>query len=248
SARDRKRRANDSLDGEIGQQAQHAADVDERVDGAELVEVDVLRRHAVHARFRFGEPAEDCKRARSDVLAHVGLADDRSNLGPAHSRVGRLLTDMALQRAQTAPFDRLGLYSAPVDAQLIRDTAQELEVRSGVQQRSKQHVSSAPADAVDVGRAHHSRPAADRAIRAAIVPAPKPSSMSTTARPAAHEHSMERNAVSPLRAEPYPTLVGTPITGDDTSPPTTLASAASIPAQTTTQSARSRSGSAPARR
>jgi len=48
--------------------------------------------------------------------------------------------------------------------------------------------------------------------------------------------------------EAQPTLVGTPITGAATSPPTTLASAPSIPATTTTQSARSRSGSAAASR
>ena len=39
-------------------------------------------------------------------------------------------------------------------------------------------------------------------MRAAIVPAPKPSSMPTTARPAAQEESIASSAVSPPSAVP----------------------------------------------
>lgn len=46
---------------------------------------------------------------------------------------------------------------------------------------------------------------------------------------------MLRSAAMPLNDAPYPTEVGTAITGTETSPPTTLASAPSIPATATTQ-------------
>ncbi len=41
---------------------------------------------------------------------------------------------------------------------------------------------------------------------------------------------MDNNAARPLKLAPYPTLVGTPITGQLTRPPTTLVKAPSMPA------------------
>lgn len=66
----------------------------------------------------------------------------------------------------------------------------------------------------------------------AIYPAPKPLSILTTLTPAEQLLSIDKSAESPPKLEPYPTLVGTAITGLSTSPPTTLASAPSIPAMT----------------
>src|SRR5690242_4127116 len=68
---------------------------------------------------------------------------------------------------------------------------------AGVEERCKQHVPCQPTDAVEVG--DHSRPLA---IRAAIVPAPRPSSIPTTASAAAHEVSIAFSAVWPWRAIP----------------------------------------------
>ena len=56
------------------------------------------------------------------------------------------------------------------------------------------------ADAVDVEDAAHARHC--RAIRAAIVPAPKPSSMFTTATPAAHEVIIASSALTPPNVAP----------------------------------------------
>src|SRR5580704_14583256 len=74
-------------------------------------------------------------------------------------------------------------------------------------------------------------------ILAACAAAPNPLSMLTTTRPGLHEASMLAAAARPPAATPYPTLVGTPITGALTSPATTLGRAPSIPATTTTHSA-----------
>ena len=73
---------------------------------------------------------------------------------------------------------------------------------AGVQERGQQHVAGDSTDAVEVEDPGHRAVAAARAIRAAIVPAPNPSSIPTTASPAAHEQSMALSAVSPPRAEP----------------------------------------------
>lgn len=61
-------------------------------------------------------------------------------------------------------------------------------------------------------------------------PAPKPLSMFTTDTPLAQEFSMDSRADTPPKDAPYPTLVGTAITGQSARPPMTLAKAPSMPA------------------
>jgi len=69
-------------------------------------------------------------------------------------------------------------------------------------------------------------------MRLAAAAAPNPLSMLTTVTPEAQEFSMASSAASPPNEAPYPTLVGTAMTGTFTRPPTTLGSAPSIPATT----------------
>ena len=52
-------------------------------------------------------------------------------------------------------------------------------------------------------------------MRAASIPALNPASMFTTASPAAQELSIESSGANPSKAAPYPTDVGTPITGQE---------------------------------
>src|ERR1019366_4350583 len=73
-----------------------------------------------------------------------------------------------------------------------------------------------------------------RFIRLAAYPAPKPLSIFTTVTLLAQLFSIPSSAARPWKLAPYPTLVGTAITGTETSPPMTLGSAPSMPAQTTT--------------
>jgi hypothetical protein len=86
--------------------------------------------------------------------------------------------------------DRLEPEAVGYRAQLVLGTAR-------IEQRPEQHVSRQPADAVQIRE--HSRPLA---IRAAIVPAPSPSSIPTTASAAAHDVSIAFSAVRPLSAVP----------------------------------------------
>ena len=74
-------------------------------------------------------------------------------------------------------------------------------VRTRIQQCREQHVARDPAHAVDV-QDHASSALVRRAIVAAIVPAPNPSSMLTTASAAAHELSIASSAETPPNALP----------------------------------------------
>src|SRR3989442_14537785 len=67
-------------------------------------------------------------------------------------------------------------------------------------------------------------------MRLAAAAAPNPLSMLTTVTPDAQEFSIASKAARPPNEAPYPTLVGTAITGTFTKPPTTPGSAPSIPA------------------
>ena len=97
---------------------------------------------------------------------------------------------------------RVTTTSTPSEAERGGERVQDRLVGAGVEQRREQHVAGEPADAVQVGEPGHGPGCAARAIRAAIVPAPKPSSMPTTASPAAQEQSMAFSAVRPPSAEP----------------------------------------------
>ncbi len=90
----------------------------------------------------------------------------------------------------------------PGDAERAHVLGHPLGARAGVDQRAQEHVAGGARDAVDVGDAGHDAPADRRAMRAAIVPAPKPSSMLTQATPAAHDESIASSAVTPSSDAP----------------------------------------------
>ena len=106
---------------------------------------------------------------------------------------------VALERVPRHP---LGTQFEALDVEPGQPCADPLQVGAGVQQRAEQHVAGDPGHTVEVEDPGHSAPPAERAIRAAIVPAPKPSSMLTTATPAAQEISIECSAVTPDSAAP----------------------------------------------
>src|SRR3954447_20637315 len=104
-------------------------------------------------------------------------------------------------------------------------------LRPGVEQRTHGHVARDPGERMKPGdRGHAAGPNSRNTAQAA----PKPLSIPTTVIPEAQLESMASSAVTPSRAAPYPTLVGTATTGAAVRPPTTLASAPSMPATTTT--------------
>ena len=189
----------DALDAELVEEHERAADVDERVERAELVEVDVVGRDAVDAALDLGEARERVERARAGALGKVGRLDELADLAVVAMRVVVGRVDAEVERTDPLPLDALDVDLDAVDAERGRNAAQRLELGARVEERGEQHVARETADAVQVGDAAHSRP---RAIRAAIVPAPSPSSIPTTASPAAHDASIAFSAVVPPCAEP----------------------------------------------
>ena len=243
AARRGERRADDLVDAEVLECEGDAADVGDGVDRADLVEVDLVRRDAVDVALGLGEAAERLVRACMGARGEVGGVDELADGGP-------VAMDVLVGGDDLDPggADAVALRARvdDVDAEASQPVADGRLRGARVEERAEEHVAGDARDGVDVEEPAHA--AAARAMRLATVAAPNPSSMLTTATPGAQEESIDMSATCPPAATPYPTLVGTAMTGVATSPPTTDASAASCPAATTTQSAARRSGSATARR
>ena len=159
---------------------------------AELVKVDVIRRNAVYATLRLGEACERGQRLLADRLREVCALDELANLAVPTMRVAGWSPHVDVQRPDPVALDARDDDLHAFEPERLGNRAKPLDIRARVEQRGEEHVARQTAHTVQVRSAAHSRP---RAIRAAIVPAPSPSSIPTTARPAAQEESIAFNAV-----------------------------------------------------
>ena len=178
-------------------------DLADRVDRADLVEVHLLGRDAVDAALGEREPLERLlrarRRARSGRSGGVDLLADRR---PVPMRLARRAAHASRVVAEIPCRSRLADARCAARRRPGPRASSHRVVRARVEQRAQQHVARDAADAVDVEDAGVTAPPAARAIRAAIVPAPKPSSMFTTATPAAHEVSIASSALTPPKVAP----------------------------------------------
>ena len=198
-ARARDRRALDAVDAELLERQRDAADVGQRVETADLVEVHELGLAVVHARLGLGQQPERRVRPSRGALGHPGCVDQLAHVGEVavHVLLVRHHAPRRAARRCRAASRARRCRSRPSTPSARTCSAMRSAPAPGVDQRGQQHVAGGAGDAVDVGDARHEAPAARRAMRAAIVPAPKPSSMFTQATPAAHDESMASRAVTP---------------------------------------------------
>ncbi len=83
-----------------------------------------------------------------------------------------------------------------VEAERADGPVEDLTWRASVEQRREEHVAREATHRIDVGDpSHEDRTSARRAILAATDPAPRPSSIPTTASPSAHDTSIALSAV-----------------------------------------------------
>ena len=140
------------------------------------------RRNAscARARGRSGRPAASiCVADRRPVAVRLAVR-------AAHA--SRAVAEMPCRTARSV------CSASPSTPSPASPGAHGVRIRAGVEQRREQHVAGDAADAVEVEQPGHAPPPAARAIRAAIVPAPSPSSMFTTATPgrARAQHRQQR--------------------------------------------------------
>ena len=202
AAADRQRRAHDAVHAQSLERERDAAHLPDRVDRADLVEVHLLGVDVVDPGLGVREPPERLLRSLARPLRQVGGVDQRADRAPVALRLPRRRADGGVRGADRVPAHLLRAELESLDAQPGQTRADRLRIGAGVEEGAEQHVAGDAGHAVEVEEACHPAPPAERAIRAAIVPAPKPSSMFTTATPAAHETSIDISAVMPESAAP----------------------------------------------
>ena len=155
SARRGERRAGDTVDAEVVDELRRAADVEQRVRRAELVEVDAVGLDAVGPGFGRGEPGEGVE---SDCAGRLGerrgleRAPDRA---PAAVDAVLAAAKLDVESAGAPALDPADDDLDPGEAEGVRKSLDPRPVAAGVEQGGDEHVAGEPADAVEVREPGH---------------------------------------------------------------------------------------------
>jgi hypothetical protein len=180
--------------------------VDDRVDRADVVEVDGVARLAVRARLRVGEPDEDALGGGKRGRIHLPRPEDPEHVAQRAVRVVMVVlvldVHVHLGRAKSSAPDLAGGDRPAVERQRGELLPDRVERDARVDERAEDHVPGRAAGTVEVDDAAHRIFATRRLICEAWWAAPKPLSMLRTDTPAAHELSIASSAASPLSEVP----------------------------------------------
>ena len=132
-----------------------ADDVDDGVEPADLVEVDLLRRATVEAALGVGQRREGGQRAGRHAVGQPGLLDERRDVRRRADDRGVLRVHVQLGGRDPAAQHRLGLDRPAADRQALEQGPHLVEVGAGVDQRSERHVAGDAGEAVEPGEARH---------------------------------------------------------------------------------------------
>ncbi|CAB4734048.1 unannotated protein [freshwater metagenome] len=160
--------AHDHRAAEVHEPRRDADDVGDRVEGADLVEVHVVRVRAVHGALGLGQPSEGGERQVADRGVEGCALQQQADVAPGAvvGRVGDL--DVAAGRGEAAAGDLLDPQRHLLRRDRVDRRLQHLERHPGAEQRPEQHVAARARRGVDPDR-HR---LLCRATRAAKTPAP----------------------------------------------------------------------------
>src|SRR5262249_49248267 len=142
-------------------QRDHApGDVDDRIHGADVVKVDLVRRRPVDASFGFREPREDPSRLVLDGVAeHAGLQDGDDVAERAMTMMSVVVDrDVHLRRPERALADLANEELPAGQRKLAQLGAKRVDRYTGVDQGGHDHVAGCAARTVEIDDAWHLRP------------------------------------------------------------------------------------------
>ena len=139
-------------------------------------------------------PLEDGGGPAAHPFVECGAFDRVEELPRPASLGGQVTRDRERERPQTLPAHQGGREPDAAAEHRGHGIGNLVRGRAGVEQRRQEHVARRAADDVDVQDPHR---VDCRAIIAAMVPAPTPSSTFTHATPGAHEESIDSSAARP---------------------------------------------------
>ena len=159
AAADVERRRYDVVDAEPLEPVHGADDVDDGVERADLVEVDLLDRRLVNRRFGLGEPLEQVNRALLALGLQrrpADLVDDPFQvvvrMGRSRRRIGRSRRFMQteLRRGDAGATDALGGHVGVIHGEAPERPLQRVDRQPEIEKRAEHHVAGGARKAVQI--------------------------------------------------------------------------------------------------
>jgi len=149
------RRTTDLVDAQPPQAGTGAHDVDDGVHSADIVQMDLVGRHAMHIRLGFDQALENSVCLLGDTGGEIAALQYFSEVSEAAVRMTLLIDDdVHLLGSQSAPPYSSVLDTEAVEGQARKVLAQIVDVDPTTHQGSQDHVAGNAGKAVEVGGAH----------------------------------------------------------------------------------------------
>ncbi len=156
AAAGRQRRTVQPLDAKQPQSYDAAHDVDDRIERADLVEVDLVFGHAVDARLSGGQQPEHRRRSLPVVVRQRRCLDQRKHVGQAPVRLRRFgEVDVRLRGGEPGAPHALRPQRPAGRLELRQLVVQRRGIDAGVDERTEQHVAADAGETVQVCDARH---------------------------------------------------------------------------------------------
>ena len=154
SEADRDRRTGHLVDTQHLERGTGTHHIDDGIDPAHLVEVDLIGRSAVEATLGGGEGPEHGQSPRLHSGRKLGVGHQALDVGRGANHRRLLDPHVDLGSTDSAPQHRLHLQRPPRQAQPPQDGCHLLDRRASVDQRAQGHVAGDAGEAVEPGRGH----------------------------------------------------------------------------------------------
>ncbi len=148
------RRSIDGLHAQEGEPDADAHHVNDAVDGADLVEVDVLDRCAVDGTLSASKPLKGPESPDANLLIQGGGLDDGADLAPVTLGLSRLDIDVEPGAGNSMTARALGTERIPGEAETSESAIEGSEIEPGVEQCGQEHIAGRAVEAVEVSDLH----------------------------------------------------------------------------------------------
>ena len=150
----RDRRARDGVDLEKLERRAGTDDINDCVDPADLMEVDLVWRAAVEPSFRLGQRVEDGVGAGLHSGWQPGFCHQPLDVGRRPHDGAFLGPDVNFGASDSASEHRFRFRGPPADREMLEHGQDPIEVRSGIDQGPESHVAGHTGEAVEPGNGH----------------------------------------------------------------------------------------------
>ena len=145
----------DRVDAEQIEADRRAYDVDDRIDRADFVKMDIVGRRAMDRRLGFGQSTEDAQRRLSNPLAQRRTLDEPANIGPGSRRllIGLEHGHIDARAGDAVLLNRLGIDLVAGEIERLQRMTKLLKWQTGIDERTEHHIATGPRERIEVGDA-----------------------------------------------------------------------------------------------